>query len=233
MSWLFLVAGWWAEPAGAQPVGGPSGWGASFNWSIGTGSTVLMASTNTTVSCTVDVWMNDPYNPPAGTVSCAPTILNILGVAAGSTTVLTNYDYSPSWAQYVCVFTVSDYGDMTLQVDVGNNSSSRTVTAVKLDAITFTPDQTIAVSNSVTLTASVLPASFVGTFIWGGITNSTGAVVTVTLDSGGHIPAWVTLEQTGETLWTEVVVISPILTVFALDEPGFVGDPTGFGVPAP
>ena len=172
----------------------------------------------------------DPYNPPAGTVSCAPTIMNGLGVAAGSTTVLTNVDYSPYWAQYVCVFTVSDYGAMTMQVEVGNNSSSRTVTAVKLDNVTFSPNQTIAVSNSVTLTAHVLPASFAGTFIWGGITNSTGAVVTVTLDYGGHIPASLTLEETGETLWTEVVVISPTLTVYPSDDPGFAGDSTGFVV---
>ena len=231
VGWLVLVAGWWAEPAGAQPVWGPSGWAATFNWSIGTGPTVLLASTNTTVTCTVDVSMTgDPYNPPTGTVSCAPTILNSLGLAAGSTTVLTNVDYSPYWAQYVCVFTLGDYGDMTLQVDVGNNTSSRTVTAVKLDNITFSPDQTIAVSNSVTMTASVLPASFVGTFIWGSITNSTGAVVTVTLDYGGPIPASVTLAETGETLWTEVIVISPTLTAFPSNDPGFVGDETGFGV---
>lgn len=223
---IWFSGGIGAQVGRAQTMAAPA-YKATFSWSLATNATVVRASTNTQVTCTVDISLTgDSYKPLPAWVMPVPSIIG----AGGSTSISTNYDYSPNWAQYVCVFTPSDPGNITLQVDAGSDSSSRAVTAVRLDAIVFSPGQVIAVSNAVTMTATVLPNTFAGTFVWTGPTNTTGTTATVTLDYGGHVPVWVTLVETGETMWTELVVLNPTLTVFAKDDPGFVGDLTGFDV---
>ena len=209
----------------AQGLPAPA-FAANFAWSVDAGA-VVQANTNTVITCTVDVYLTgDPYQPLPPAVGCVPSIVG----AGGSVTVITNVDYSPWWAQYVCVFTPSDPGYLTLKVDVGTIPANRAVTAVRLKEIVFSPDQVIAVSNAVTMTAVVEPAGFAATFAWDGAIQTNGPTATVTLNYGGHIPAWVILLETGEALGTEVVVISPTLTVFASDDPGAVNEATGIGV---
>ena len=67
---------------------------ATFSWSLALDATVVRASTNTQVTCTVDISLTgDPYQPLPAWVKPVPSIVG----AGGSTSISTNFDYSPNW----------------------------------------------------------------------------------------------------------------------------------------